>query len=163
MFRALWLLLLVLAVSTAAKKDQPEISQTSFTSPLTNLFYFDDSDVIIAIDSDARVVHRSKDAGASWKKVPEIDEGYMVRIRPHPYNNQVAVALGIGLDHWITKDQGESWSKIATRNPPMSMPDSAVIFHATDPDKIIFMTQTCPDGDCTGQVSHNTAYHGSSC
>ena len=149
-FRALWLLLLALITTCAAKKDQPDVSESPFESPLYNLFYFEDSDVVIAVDFAPQIVYRSTDGGANWKKVPEV-KGASLHIRPHPYNNQIAVAMSHGREHWITKDQGGTWTGFETDFQPMSGQEP-VVFHATDPDKMIFLTQGCADGDCTGQV-----------
>ncbi|KAF2152981.1 Oligoxyloglucan reducing end-specific cellobiohydrolase [Myriangium duriaei CBS 260.36] len=152
--RALWLLLLALVATCAAKKDQPDVSESTFDSPLYNLFYFEDSDVVIAVDSAPQIVYRSTDGGANWKKITDI-KGANLHIRPHPYNNKVAVAMSTEKEHWITKDQGDTWSQFETKFQPMSGQEP-VVFHATNPDKLIFLTQGCDDGDCTGQAMYTT-------
>ncbi|PSK55766.1 Vacuolar protein sorting/targeting protein 10 [Elsinoe australis] len=155
MFRAIWLLLLALAAGAAAKKEKPEISETKFESLPMNLFYFEDSDVVILEDSMPQITYRSTDAGANWKAVKDIEPGNSVRIMPHPYNNKVAVAMGMKHKHWITKDQGESWIEFETEFTPM-MNRQPVAFHGSNPDKMIFLTDGCHDGDCTGQALYTT-------
>ncbi|KAG8626901.1 hypothetical protein KVT40_005846 [Elsinoe batatas] len=155
MFRAIWLLLLVLAAGAAAKKDKPEISETKFESLPINLFYFEDSDVVIVEDSGPQKTYRSTDAGANWKEIKDIEPGNSVRIIPHPLDNKVAVAIGLKHKHWITGDQGESWTKFETEFTPM-MNRQPVAFHGSNSKKIIFLTDGCPGGDCTGQALYTT-------
>lgn len=153
-WRALWLLLLALVAVAKAKKDEPETSETAFESMLMNVFYFEDSDVVVAVDSAPQVVYRSTDAGASWKKVEEITPGSAVYIRPHPYDNKVAVAMSVlETKHWITKDQGSTWTKFETEYAGI-VGQEPVVFHATDSDKMIFLTQGCEDGRCPGQAMY---------
>jgi len=152
-YRILQLVSLLLLGSTAvqAKKEKPEIGETPFRSLPTNLFYFEDSNVVIAQDTLPGIIYRSEDAGANWKKVTEIKESESFEVLPHPYNNQVAVAVGTAKTHWITKDQGKTWKSFdATASPVLGK--SPINFHATDPDKIIFMMADCEGFTCEGKV-----------
>lgn len=151
MLRAVWLLLLVYITAVVAKKDKPDIAKTKFDSVPVNLFYFEDSDVVILQDLVPEIVYRSTDAGASWKKITGIESDEGLRIWPHPYNNKIAVAMSMGRKHYITKDQGETWTDFETEFEPM-MRSQPVVFHGSNPDKIIFLTSGCNDKDCTGQV-----------
>lgn len=149
----LWLGLSLTGVVSAAKKDKPEISESGFASIPQNLFYFDDSDVVLVTDTLPGIVYRSTDAGQNWKPIKDITEGQIFSVIVHPYDNQVAVAVGIDTTHWITKDQGESWKKFTTNFPAVytRMPLS---FHASDPDRIIFHLADCVMEilDCTDKV-----------
>ncbi len=60
--------LLTLTPNVYAQKG-PIVSFNKFDYPLDNLFYFDDSDVILGIDKETGNVWRSPDAGETWKQV----------------------------------------------------------------------------------------------
>lgn len=151
---ATWTRLLCLALSitaATAKKDAPEIEETSFKSLPANIFYFDDSDTLLVTDIEPGIVYRSTDAGVKWKQIKDIDEGKIGEVIPHPYDNKAAVAIGLDRTHWITNDQGESWREFKTkyqvvRNRPLS-------FHADDPDRIIISTADCMGFECTPKVT----------
>lgn len=148
----LWLGL-SLTGTAAAKKNKPEISETAFTSQPQNLFYFDDSDVVLVTDVLPGIVYRSTDAGQNWKAIKDITEGLIFEVVYHPYDNQVAVAVGIDTTHWITKDQGETWTEFNTKFPAV-MTRPPISFHASDPDRMIFHVADCIMEflDCTEKV-----------
>ncbi|KAL1297584.1 hypothetical protein AAFC00_006147 [Neodothiora populina] len=126
----------------AAKKDKPEIGETGFDSLPSNLFYFDDSDVVLVTDVLPGIVYRSTDAGQNWKAVKDLTKGAILGVSANPYNNKVAVAVGIEKEHWITKDQGETWKSFKTKYPAV-MTRPPLSFHASDPDRIIFHVADC--------------------
>lgn len=138
----------------SAKDTEPAITSTKFPHRPDNLFYFDDSEVALVTDAHDGVLWRSTDAGTKWEKVEAITEGELLLVVKHPYNNQVAVALGGKLRHWITNDQGKGWRSFKIEIAPTAA-YPAISFHAEDPDKIIFQGQTCVGGffgDCKGRA-----------
>jgi hypothetical protein len=130
---ALWLA----SGALVAAKSEPDVSIKKFDSQPSNLFLFDDSEIALTLDLEAGKVFRSKDAGGNWDGVNDITKGEATSIHPHPNDNQVAVVLGRGLTHWITYDQGKSWSDFTTkglashREPPL-------VFHWSDSKRILF-------------------------
>ena len=147
-----WLLCLALSITVATADKKPfEIEETAFKSLPANIFYFDDSDTILVTDLEPGIVYRSTDAGVKWKAIRDIPEGQVGEVFPHPYDNKVAIAIGIDKTHWITKDQGDSWSDFKTEYPvargrPLS-------FHAGDADRIIITTLDCVGFDCVPKVT----------
>ena len=136
----LWLGLSLTGVT--AKKDQPELSESGFDSIPQNLFYFDDSDVVLVTDALPGIVYRSTDAGQNWKPIKDITAGQIYEVLINPHNNQVAVAVGIDTTHWITSDQGESWREFDTKFPAV-ISRSPISFHGSDPDRMIFHVADC--------------------
>ena len=60
--------ILALVVSLVlAKNDAPTVEETKFESVPTNLFYFEDSDVVLITDSSTKTTYRSEDAGFKWE------------------------------------------------------------------------------------------------
>lgn len=145
-------LLLLCFSLVLAKKDSPKVDETPFKSLPTNLFYFENSEVVIVHDTLPGIIYRSEDAGATWKKVKEIIEGQSLEVVPHPFNNKVAVAVGTARTHWVTQDQGATWTSFKTEGDAM-LGGSPVKFHASDPDRMIFMTTECEGFACTLKVS----------
>lgn len=137
----------------AAKKDKPEISETTFSSIPSGLFYFDDSDVVMATDPRPGIVYRSIDAGKNWAAVKDITEGMVREILYHPFDNRVAVAVGLETEHWISRDRGESWTGFSTVFPAV-MNRSPIAFHAGDSERMIFHVADCllEIFDCTEKV-----------
>ena len=126
----------------ARDKKGPTISQTKLDNPPANFFYFEDSDTLLIHDREAGTVLRSDDAGEKWKLVEEIDKGQAWDVQPHPFDNQVAYVLGEDHRHWITTDQGKSWTEFKTDAPP-SLFQPPLSFHAEDRDKVLLHTQEC--------------------
>lgn len=139
-------LLLATAPFAAAKDDddQPQVSEHVFDSHVGNVFYFDDSEVVVLAEETGRV-WRSTDSGKSWEKQKHIRT---IGVIKNPFDKNVAVAVGEKLKHWITFNQGEDWTPFETEHLASSAPIS---YHATDPKKIIFNTiEDCFTKPCLG-------------
>ncbi|TKA66018.1 hypothetical protein B0A49_09311 [Cryomyces minteri] len=147
--------LCLLGLSSAAKKDKPEVSSTKFDNILSNLFYFDDTETVLLLDQTAGVVYRSANSGEIWDAVPDIPEGEAFQTWKHPYNNAVAVVVGMNKKHWITKDRGDTWKKFETRAGP-TLARQPIVFHARDADKVLFLGEICDGWDCTDKVYYTT-------
>ncbi|RMZ90326.1 hypothetical protein DV736_g2450, partial [Chaetothyriales sp. CBS 134916] len=147
---------LLAAVSAAdAKKDGPTLSRTTFDSALDNVFYFDDSDIILGLDRETGNAWRSTDAGETWKPVD--GEGQKDRawdLWPHPYSKHRAYIIGAGSDHWVTTDRGQSWRTFSPKIGPDLFRALPLSFHGRDPKKVIWNAV-----DCAGQACQREAYY----
>jgi len=136
-------------------KDGPAITSTQFDNPLDNVFYFDDSNVILGHDKEAGTVWRSTDAGETWQKVDDDGQaGGAWDLWPHPYDHQRAYILGLGLDHWITDDQGETWRRFSSGSSLALFRLAPLSFHGRDPKKVIWNGE-----ECSGLTCKETAYY----
>lgn len=148
----IWLPALLLAPGAAADKAEIDVSLTEFSSPPHNLFLFDDSETAVFTDKDAGVVYRSTSFGEKWSKVDDIPRGGARVVYKHPFDNQVAIAVGQRRTHWITKDQGKSWREFETDEG--LTPAYPLSFHAGDSDRILLQgKETCDFYGCIGKVS----------
>lgn len=137
----------------SAKKSSPKISRTDFENPLHGLFYFKDSEVVLAYDSRVGELHRSIDAGEHWKAVKDIPRGRVAELWQHPYDRNKAYVLSGGHRHWYTHDRGETWTPFKTAATP-SLSRPPLSFHAGDSDKIIYLGIACHGlFDCEEVVS----------
>ena len=153
--------LLLCSVVVFAKKDKPEVSETAFDSVPSNLFYFEDSDVVIIQDVLPGIIYRSTDGGENWRKVKDIRESESLEVIPHPYNNKVAICVGTARTHWITKDQGETWTPFKVDSDPM-LGRQTLSFHAGDSDKMIFHTLgKCEGWECINEVRDTAGMYSS--
>jgi hypothetical protein len=143
-WRSLLLSGLLYGSSAAAKKDKPSVHLSNFSFWPNNVNYFDDSDVLLFENTNDRTVYRSEDAGVSWAKVPGAHEGKLVEIKMHPYDNKKAYIITTERSHFMTKDRGETWEEFYT-DSQASLFREPLLFHAGDPDRIIFNGM-----DCTG-------------
>lgn len=150
------LLLGLLSAQAAAKKDKPSIGTTKFEAIPVGLTYFEDSDVILLYDKEARIAYQSSDAGANWKAIDGPKEkGGVLEISKHPNDNQLAVLVGHQKTHWITRDQGKTWDEFETEKPATPA-TAAISFHATDSDRMIFHAADCVGLLCTTQAYYTT-------
>ncbi|KAF1830220.1 vacuolar protein sorting/targeting protein 10 [Decorospora gaudefroyi] len=144
--------LLALASSAAAKKSDPLVETTPFHDELVNLMYFDDSGVALVQELQAGTIWRSHDAGKGWKQVKEVE--HVLGILKNPYNNKVAIVFG-ERKHWITYDQGETWTSFETALPPS--PQAPVAWHAKDKKKILINEmENCMTAPCLGTTYYTT-------
>ena len=143
------------APSVQATRDGPKIVSHELDNFPTGFFYFDGSNTVIILDQDARKpVLISDDAGESWEKVDDIGEGQARAVFPHPYDNRIAYVLGSREKHWITTDQGKSWTSFKTKAPPFG---ELLSFHASDSNKVILHTMHCPNlFDCEERDYYTT-------
>ena len=143
------LLLSLLTISpwlVYAKKDQPTVTSTKLDSPLDNIFYFENSNVILAHAKDTLTVWRSDNAGADWTKVNGDEQaGHAWDLWPHPFDNKRAYILGANEDHWMTTDQGITWKRFKTLSSP-SVFRPPLAFHGRDPTKVIWNGEKCIGG-----------------
>ncbi|KAK5556632.1 vacuolar protein sorting/targeting protein PEP1 [Exophiala xenobiotica] len=139
------LLLLSSPQPTQAKKDGPTITSTKFEHALENVFYFDDSNIILAQDRDLNSIWRSADAGETWKEVTGDDQsGNAWDLVAHPWDNQRAYILGLGSEHWITTDRGETWRRFTTQGAGLALfRPSPLSFHGRDAKKVIWNGEQC--------------------
>ena len=144
-------LLLSLFVGALGKGDKPKVEETKFDDVPANLFYFEDSDVVLVTDPKARITYRSEDAGVVWSPLNGVEKGQVLEVLKHPFNNQVAVVIGIDKVDWVTKDQGKTWKSWRCKDMP-ALTRPAISFHATDPDRMLFMTANCLGWDCDETV-----------
>jgi hypothetical protein len=143
--------LLALASVVAAKSDGPLIHETTWDTELVNLFYFDDSATLLVFELETGKGYRSTDAGKKWDELDFLTLG-MIKSE---FDKNVAVALG-ELEHHITYDQGETWTKFHTELPP-SWLYNPIGFHATDNKKIIFNEfENCLTAPCLGRSYYTT-------
>ena len=129
-------------LATARDKKGIKIHSTPFPNAAANLYYFEDSDVILIHDRAEGEVLRSDDAGNSWGRVEDIEKGAAAGLAAHPYDKRVAYILGSRTAHWITQDKGKTWRKFETPAPP-SLFRQPFSFHAVDSDKVLFHGQHC--------------------
>ena len=153
LLRVIWALWLA-SGAVVAKKSKPEIHKQEFESDL-NLFFFDDSEVLIGLDYSSGIVYRSKDGGEKMEAVEEIDKGDAFAVYQHPYDNKVAVTLGKNLKHWITEDQGKSWHSFETSAPP-TLEQAPLNFHATDSKRILFNLESNQPFEGIGKTMYTT-------
>ncbi|KAI1617541.1 hypothetical protein EDD36DRAFT_4086 [Exophiala viscosa] len=142
---ALFVLLSFSPQPTQAKKDGPTISSTTFDNPLENVFYFDDSNVIIGQDREANSVWRSADAGETWVEVnADGQSGNAWDLVAHPWDDKRAYILGLGSDHWMTNDRGLTWQKFNTAGTGLALfRPNPLAFHGRDPKRAIWNGEQC--------------------
>ena len=128
-----------------AKKDAPSIFKQKFETPPTNLVYFDDSDTVLVQEREVGNVWRSENAGEIWKRVEDIEEGQAWEVWLHPFDNKIAYALGIKSRHWVTHDQGETWTSFDTEGIVPTSSPPPLTFHAGDSKKVLLHGQSCQD------------------
>lgn len=145
-----WGVLLAFVVGLATAKDKPDIEETRFDASIGNLFYFEDSDIVL-LTSD-KTTYRSDDAGVKWVPLDGPKKGETLAVLKHPYLNDVAVVLGYNGVHWITQNQGKTWKSFDSIDEPPSISRSAISFHANDPDRMLFMAASCSGFACTEKV-----------
>ena len=151
-------LLVLLSCLVFAKDDNrpvPEVKKTTFDGQLVNIRYFDDSNIITATDIENSVIHRSTDAGRTWQPIENITKGEALEIVHHPFKKKVAVCLGRRRTHWITKDQGETWTSFKTEGDP-TFRAPPISFHADDPDRIILTILNCDELSCDSKAVYTT-------
>ncbi|KIX01649.1 uncharacterized protein Z518_09375 [Rhinocladiella mackenziei CBS 650.93] len=134
-----------------AKKDGPSISSTKFDNAIENVFYFDDSNVVMGQDKETNTVWRSADAGQTWTEVNgQGQSGNAWELYPHPWDPKRAYILGIKFDHWITTDRGETWRRFSSSGAGLALfRSSPLSFHGRDPKRVIWNGEQCVGLACT--------------
>ena len=134
------------STGTFAKKDGPTISKTKFERPLGALFYLDDTNIILAHDPEQWNVFRSVDAGETWDLI-DVAEGEAYDVYAHPWDNQRAYIVGASTNHWVTTDQGKSWTKWSSGYQAARLANGKPLsFHGRDPSKVIWNGEECTGG-----------------
>jgi hypothetical protein len=145
--------LLLVIGSTSAKKDKPGVTVTKFDDQVANIFYFDDSEVVLLTEPAHGKIWRSESAGQDWEYVKDIPLNQVLVVLKNPYDNNVAVALGAEFTHWITHDKGKTWTEFKT-DGIIARGSSPIGFHATDSKKLIYSGgDNCREYPCLGKVS----------
>ncbi|KAI1327553.1 vacuolar protein sorting [Xylariaceae sp. FL0255] len=145
---------------TVHAKDEPSITVTDFDALPGRLNYFEDSDVVLLQESRApRTVWRSTDGGAKWKKADGVDHDAALVLVMHQYDPNRAYILTAGNQHWKTEDKGETWETFLTHaytSDFAASVDRWLVFHADDPDKILFRGMECQGFFCEELVMYTT-------
>ena len=126
-----------------AEDQAPRISSNRFAHPLNNVFYFDDSDILLALNPNDGAILRSTNAGETWDVVDGIGGRDQVsNLLPHPSDSDRAYVIGNQHVNWLTSDRGETWRQFERDIRP-SLGRPALAFHGRDSKKVIFQGQTC--------------------
>jgi photosystem II stability/assembly factor-like uncharacterized protein len=151
-FLALWPFL-----GVVAKGDEPKITTHEFARPPKALFFFDDSEVALAMvvgsGADGEI-WRTESVGDKWERIEEFPKGQPYYMILHPTDKRTAVVLGRSKTSWITSDKGKTWKAFKTPDHPSR--SAPIRFHATDSNRILFQSmETCDlfTGGCLGVVS----------
>ena len=129
----------------------PSVSLTTFDHSPANLFYFDDSSIVLLHDRENGKVYISEDGGKDWTPEKQIKKA--VDAFPHPYHNNIAYVIDVEKHIWITYDRGKSWDRRKTHIEPLVSPLS---FHATNSRKLLFRGQECPGILCEEVTYYTT-------
>ncbi|KAF5011665.1 hypothetical protein FDECE_2240 [Fusarium decemcellulare] len=148
------LLLSLLWTAVLAKKDEPKIESKTVEHPPLNLNYFEDSDVIVFQDIEERNIYRSDDAGFTWDKVSGIPDGNAAFLYLHPFESQTAFVLTKDRKHYKTEDRGKTWSEFESSSMPSLFQPEILVFHASDPKRIIFNGMNCDGIFCDEQTTY---------
>ncbi|KAI8944960.1 hypothetical protein F4801DRAFT_598607 [Xylaria longipes] len=157
------LLLLVTLLSTASTvyaKDEPTIAVKEFRSLPNSPNYFPGSNVVLFQETQSpRTVWRSADGGVTWDKAQGIDHEKSFALIMHKYDPDRAYVLTLGNVHWKTADKGKTWEEFYT-NAYTSDFDYTInnwmVFHADDPDKILFTGMECEGFFCEEVTMYTT-------
>lgn len=147
------LLSTLLCTGALAKKDKPAVKSKKFDFLPQRVQYFDDSDVILLEDPVDRAVWRSANAGEDWDKVPDVPAGTIRGVSMHPYDPHRAYIITTETTHWKTDDRGETWVEFSTESTASIGTQNPMVYHAGDPNKIIFNAMDCSRLFCEEIVS----------
>ncbi|PFH60675.1 hypothetical protein XA68_10545 [Ophiocordyceps unilateralis] len=155
---AAWRILMASLVwmSLALAKDAPDMAVNKFNHPPLSLHYFEDSDVVVFHDVEERNIYRSKDAGISWSRVDTVPEGKSVALVMHASDPKSAFVLTAGGSHYKTDNRGDAWTEFKTKSIPSKFQPEILIFHADDPNRIIFNGMNCEGIFCDEQALYTT-------
>ena len=139
--------------SCLAKKDGPGIKVTQVPHLPFNLQYFEGSDVVLYEDEIESNVYYSEDAGETWETARGVPPGKMLELSMHPFDNQRAYIITPEATHWKTEDRGKTWTGFFTDAEPTLFRE-ALVYHAGDPDRILFNAMDCAGIFCEELVGH---------
>ncbi|KAI1336416.1 vacuolar protein sorting [Xylariaceae sp. FL0016] len=148
---------LLLSASSVYAKSEPTISVTEFENPPNNLNYFKNSNVVLFQEFWDRTIWRSTDAGATWVEAEGIEHDKAFALVMHEYDENRAYILTQGNLHWRTEDKGKTWEQFFTYAYTSDFIDSYgrwMVFHAEDPDKILFTGMECEGFFCEELVMY---------
>ena len=137
-------------------KDEPDVHVTAFPRSPDFLSYFENSDVILFQDIRAGVIYRSDDAGNKWAKVDGVPEGEAARLVMHEFDPNRAYILTEGIHHYRTHDRGKTWQVFVTDSRMSVFEYEIMMFHASDPDRIIFNGMDCETIFCDEVAMYTT-------
>ncbi|KAJ1886364.1 vacuolar protein sorting/targeting protein PEP1, partial [Kickxella alabastrina] len=160
-----FLLVCFAALLADAKGKDPTLHHTYFKTPLSKLVYFKSPTTILGLDktTNSGRVFRSADSGEHWGEIAAITKAS--RLYAHPHDPLTAYALSEGSEHWVTHDEGKTWSGFSTPGAPTTAPgERPLAFHAERAGWILFFAEKCKEE--TGgwwpfprMVCHDEAYY----
>ncbi|KAJ1961326.1 vacuolar protein sorting/targeting protein PEP1, partial [Dipsacomyces acuminosporus] len=139
--------LAALATESTAKGggNAPHIHPTFFKESLSKLFYFKNPASLLGIDKAGGKIYRSNDYGAKWEQVTAIPNGKANKLYGHPFEPKIAYVLSAGTEHWVTHDEGKTWSAFSTPVEPTSSGERPLNFHAERTGWILFIGERCKE------------------
>ncbi|KAI5466330.1 vacuolar protein sorting/targeting protein 10 [Mariannaea sp. PMI_226] len=151
------LMLSLLWTPVMGKDDTSKLlSVTKFTRPPLNINYFEDSDVVIFHDVEERNIYRLDDETNKWDVVKDIPSGYSALLIRHPFESKTAFVLTQDTTHYKTTDRGKTWTKFSSGTYPSPYQAQSLVFHADDPERIIFNGIRCEGLWCDGEEAMYT-------
>ncbi|POR36559.1 Vacuolar protein sorting/targeting protein 10 [Tolypocladium paradoxum] len=154
---AAWrILLMALLWALAVAKDAPDVSVSTFKHPPLYLSYFEESEAVLFQDVEEGNIYRSKDAGVKWDRVDSIPDGKSLVLVMHAFDPKTAFVLTASRTHYKTDDRGETWTKFNVDKLPSKFQSEILVFHADDPNRIIFNAMDCDGIFCDEEALYTT-------
>jgi hypothetical protein len=100
------------------------------------------------MELESNNVHRSSDEGKTWGLVSGVPAGESRLIYQHGFSKERAYIITGGKQHYYSSDRGLTWTSFDTGYEA----SGAIIFHATEPDYVIFGAVVCVQLDCKKSV-----------
>ncbi|KAF8909112.1 vacuolar protein sorting/targeting protein 10 [Mucidula mucida] len=139
--------------------QNPTHSINSFQNLPGRLFFFDDSETAVYLDSVEGILYVTQDEGKSWNAAPDIPKGDAAMVIEHPFDNRYAFVLTRGKRHYRTEDRGKTWRAFEVPLQP-SLVSRPLSFHS-DPKKfgyILYQGTAC-ERIGWGNVCHDETYY----
>lgn len=97
----------------------------------------DETVIVLTEDNEVYITH---DQGKTWKPVPGV-EGQILRLFPHPYNNDRVYLTTPTKKVYYTKDNGKNFHYFEAPEKPPDEKDGiqTLMFHPKEPDWLIFI------------------------
>ena len=151
---------LMLELVTAADYE-PKITVTKADEVASEILYFDDSPVILALREGRLYV--SNDKGLKWDISKEIDEkDKLIGIQMDQFDLSRAYVFSTGLNQYFTTDKGKSWSsfeidELKNSKFELGMPPK-VLLNAANPSYYLIEYYQCEDLFFAEKCEHSFYY-----
>ncbi|PVV00993.1 hypothetical protein BB560_004607 [Smittium megazygosporum] len=139
-----YLIFIFLFLTFQCSSQEPKVYKNYFDGPFTQLYHFEETTSVFAIDGVSGVAYQSQNSGVSWEKISDF------KVKPrliylHPTEKKRLYVITDEKTHYYTEDGAKTWKSFEVPLKPYTKGGDILSFNAAKPDYVLYNGANCKE------------------